>query len=147
MWIRTCRGLEDLRTRAWDDVAHLQEHTPCSNKAFTLARVRPPARRFDAYQAEKRFLAPLPPLPEPFDTVCTRSVGSDCMVSFEARRYSVPFRFVGQQVEVRGSHRQVQILHGAQVIAMHPRGTDERILIDPQHYTGESTQTHQPPIP
>jgi hypothetical protein len=32
------------------------------------------------------------------------------MVSFEGRRYSVPFRFVRQEVEVRGLAGRVQIL-------------------------------------
>lgn len=147
--IRTCRGLEGLRARAWDDVVELQNHTDAMLDQSVLTRQCPATGSTiaEAYQAEKRFLAPLPPLPAPFDTVCTRTVGSDCMISFEARQYSVPFRFVGEQVEVRGAHRQVQILHGAQVIATHPRGTDERIVIDPQHYTGESTQTHLPPMP
>jgi hypothetical protein len=41
-------------------------------------------------------------LAEPFDLVVRRPVGIDCLVSFEGRQYSVPFRFVGQEVEVRG---------------------------------------------
>ena len=147
--IRTCRGFEDLTTRDWFDVQELQAHTDQVLEQSTRKRQCPATGStiFQAYQSEKRFLAPLPPLPKPFDTVCTRTVGSDCMVCFEARQYSVPFRFVGEQVEVRGSHQQVQVLHGAQVIATHRRGTDKRIVIDPEHYTGESTPTHLAPMP
>src|SRR3712207_7180898 len=41
-------------------------------------------------------------LPEPFDVVAVRVVGIDALVSFEGRQYSVPFRFAGERVEVRG---------------------------------------------
>lgn len=147
--ILSCRGLEDPRTRAWDDLLELQIHTDGLLDQSVRSRQCPATGStiFEAYQAEKRFLAPLPTLPEPFDTVCTRSVGIDCMVNFEARQYSVPFRYVGERVEVRGAHQRVQILHGAQVIATHPRGTDERVLINPEHYTGEPTDTHLAPMP
>ncbi len=34
----------------------------------------------------------------------------DCMVNFEGRQYSAPFRFARQEVEVRGLAGRVQIL-------------------------------------
>jgi hypothetical protein len=65
---------------------------------------------FDAWQAELPHLGELPILPEPFDLVATRRVTDDCLVSFEGRRYSVPFRLLGRTVEVRGCAGGVQIL-------------------------------------
>lgn len=47
------------------------------------------------------------PLVEPFDIVVRRPVGLDCLVSFEGRRYSVPFHFVRQEGEVRGLENRV----------------------------------------
>ena len=62
-------------------------------------------------------------LPEPFDVVVRRPVGIDCMVNFEGRQYSVPFRFARQEVEVRGLAGRVQILKDNAVIAEHTRPT------------------------
>lgn len=102
---------------------------------------------FDSWQAERRHLAPLPILPQPFDHVATRTVSGDCLVSFEGRQYSVPFAWVGQPVELRGCCNTVQILAGLQVVAEHPRHTEQRLLIDPQHYEGRSTERVAAPIP
>ena len=52
------------------------------------------------------------------------------MVNFEGRQYSAPFRFVGQEVEVRGLAGRVQILEDNAVIAVQARGTDTLILRD-----------------
>ncbi|MBK9664669.1 MAG: hypothetical protein IPO61_02695 [Gammaproteobacteria bacterium] len=41
----------------------------------------------------------------------------------------------------------MQILADYRVIAVHPRHTPERILIDPAHYDGPSTPTVQAPQP
>jgi hypothetical protein len=48
--------------------------------------------------------------PEPFDLAVARVVGRDGLVAFEGRQYSVPFRFVGERVEVRGIAGAVQVL-------------------------------------
>ncbi|WP_420846868.1 Mu transposase domain-containing protein, partial [Microvirga tunisiensis] len=86
-------------------------------------------------------------LPEPFDLVATRQVGLDGLVAFEGRQYSVPFRLIGQQVEVRGTAGQVQILKACEVVATHPRGTPARLLIDQAHYDGPSTERVMAPPP
>jgi hypothetical protein len=96
---------------------------------------------------ERKHLAPLPILPEPFDLAMSRVVALDATVGFEGRRYSVPFAFVGKRVEVRGASARVQILAEHRVIALHPRHTPERILIDPSHYDGPSTHAVQAPMP
>ena len=59
----------------------------------------------------------------------------------------MPFAWIGQLVEVRGADSRVQVLAYHQVIAIHPRYTPERILIDPAHYEGESTPTIIAPQP
>ena len=146
--VRTHRGI-DLARQAWDSVQELQ--------AATDEAVRDSARRrrcpatggsvFDAWQAERAALAPLPILPVPFDEVATRRVGRDGLVAFEGRQYSVPFAYLGQTVEVRGGVGCVQVLADQQIIARHPRHTDHRLLIDPTHYEGPATDTVQPPTP
>ena len=42
----------------------------------------------------------------------------------------MPFRLVGQEVEVRGQAGRVQVLKDAAVVAEHPRGTDALLLRD-----------------
>lgn len=45
------------------------------------------------------------------------------------------------------SHQTVQFLHGGDIVAEHERGTPERIVIDPQHYEGPSTDRVNAPQP
>jgi transposase len=115
------------------------------------ARLRCPATGAsiaEAWDQERRLLTPLPEtLPEPFDVVVRRPVGIACMVNFEGRQYSVPFRFARQEVEVRGLAGRVQILKDNAVIAEHARHTDQRILRDEAHYEGENTDRVRAPMP
>ncbi|WP_420846826.1 Mu transposase domain-containing protein, partial [Microvirga tunisiensis] len=102
----------------------------------------------EAWADEVARLTRLPEtLPEPFDLVATRRVGLDSLVSFEGRQYSVPFRLIGQRVEVRGTAGQIQILKACEVVATHPRGTPARLLIDQAHYDGPSTERVMAPPP
>ena len=89
----------------------------------------------------------MPTVHEPFDCVVARRVSRDCLVSFEGRRYSVPFAWVGRQVEIRGTAGEVVIYADAQVIARHPRGTARRLVLEPQHYDGTSTPSVRAPTP
>jgi hypothetical protein len=103
---------------------------------------------FQAWEVEKPYLGPLPePLPEPFDLAVVRRVGSDATVRFEGRTYSVPFRFAEQEVEVRGCAQRVQVWTEGAVVAEHPRHTRSRLLIDPAHYEGPSTERVAAPTP
>jgi transposase len=147
--IRDQRLQSDPRSRTWTDLAELQAWTD-ERMLSSAHRRRCPATGtavFDAWQAERVHLGELPILPEPFDLVATRRVTEDCLVSFEGRRYSVPFRLVGRVVEVRGCAGRVQILADAAVVASHPRHTQELLVIEPAHYEGEATADVLPPLP
>lgn len=85
--------------------------------------------------------------PEPFNLVAARRVGRDALVAFEGRQYSVPFRLVGETVEVRGVAGAVQVLKDCAVVACHARGTERRIVIDQRHYDGPSTERVLAPPP
>ena len=101
-----------------------------------------------SFLAEQPLLQPLPGcLPEPFDLVVQRRVARDATVSFEGRTYSVPFRFAEQVVEVRGCAGTVQVWAEAELVAAHPRHTRQRLLIDPTHYDGPSTDRVAAPTP
>jgi hypothetical protein len=68
-------------------------------------------------------------------------------VSFESRRYSVPFAWVRRQVEIRGTAEQVVILAEGQEIARHPRHTRHTLVLEPTHYEGTSTAAVSAPTP
>lgn len=101
----------------------------------------------EAHTLELPHLQPLPILPEPFEACVTRRVALDCTVQFEGRTYSVPFSLVGREVEVRGCARSVQVLHDALIVATHPRGSRERIILDASHYDGPDTEHVRAPTP
>lgn len=102
----------------------------------------------EAWDVERSLLKPLPSvLPEVFDSVVAREVGDDCLVSFEGRRYSVPFAFMRRRVEVRGGAYAVNIFSDGRLIATHPRGTRKRLLIDQRHYEGSPSHTVARPAP
>lgn len=147
--IRDHRLGYDPRRRHWNELGELQEWTDQRSER-SAARRRCPATGttvLEAWIMEKQYLQPLPILPEPFDIAVRRPVGIDCMVHFEARQYSVPFRYADRHVEVRGCACTVQFLADRQVVAEHPRGTEERILINPAHFEGAATDRILPPLP
>ena len=102
----------------------------------------------ETWRSERALLTPLPEtLPEPFDVVASRTVGIDGLVAFEGRQYSVPFRHVGERVEIRGCAGTVQVVQACRIVAVHPRGTAARLLIDPAHYEGPDTERVIAPPP
>ena len=147
--IRTERRWRAVTERSWASWEQLQAWTDERMVEEAERRVCPATGTTvqRAWQQEKRFLAPVPPLPEPFDVVFTRTVAHDCTVAFEGRRYSVPFALLGHRVEVRGCARSVQVAADGGIVAEHPRRGRERIVIDPRHYEGESTDDVVAPVP
>ena len=67
----------------------------------------------------------------------SRIVAEDYLVSLATNRYSVPFRFIGQRVEVHRRRDMVYIFHRDQAIATHPvlPGTHQ-FRIQPEHGPG-----------
>lgn len=147
--IRDLRGSFSPYTRHWDCLEELQQATDAHVARIAQRRLSPATglNVAESLALERPRLAPLPILPEPFDIAVTRTVAADATVGFEQRRYSVPFAWVGRAVEVRGADDRVQVLADHRVIAVHPRHTPERILINPAHYDGESTSTVIAPPP
>ncbi len=147
--IRTGRLRQEITNRHWESWSELQAWSD-ERMLVDAERLICPATGtsvLDAWVAELPLLAPLPLLPEPFDLVLTRPVAADCTVAFEGRRYSVPFAYLDRRVEVRGCSQVVQVVADGGLIAQHPRRGRERIVIDPVHYEGESTDRVQVPTP
>ena len=101
----------------------------------------------EALEEERRVLQPLPSSAELFDVEVTRQVSRDCLVSFEGRRYSVPFAWVGRLVDVRGTARDVVVRGGGEEIARHRRGTRALLVLKGSHYEGPSTDRVIRPTP
>jgi transposase len=101
----------------------------------------------EALEAERMVLQPLPTMAEPFDVVVARKVSRDCLISFEGRRYSVPFVWVGRQVEVMGTLNHVVIHAEGLEVARHTRGSRQLLVLDPDHFEGESTDRVLRPTP
>ncbi|MEJ2337191.1 MAG: IS21 family transposase [Gemmatimonadales bacterium] len=140
----------DPRPRDWDHVEQLQAWTDGEVARRAERRLCPvtgeSVRR--SYEAEKPYLGRLPMrLPEPFDLVQRRRVGLDATVRFEGRTYSVPFVYAQREVEVRGCAQVVQLWADGKVLCEHPRRTRSRLLIDPAHYEGPSTERIEAPTP
>ncbi len=138
--IRDHRLGVDPRGREWMSLAALQAWTDEGLRARAKRRVCPATGTsvWDAWQREREeYLQPLPSvLPQPSDVSVMRKVSRDCLVCFEHRQYSVPFRFIGRELEVRGCADTVQVYAHAELVAEHPRGTDALIVLDPAHYEG-----------
>lgn len=147
--IRDQRLHADPRARHWHDLRELQNWSDERMEHSAHRRLCPATGTSvrEAWLQEKPSLGPLPILPEPFDVVVTRQVREDCTLQFEGRSYSVPFRLIGRRVEVRGCAGAVQVLAGGGVVAVHPRRTATRLVLDPQHYEGEPTADVLPPLP
>lgn len=101
----------------------------------------------EALAAERQLLQPVPAVHEPFDCVVARRVSRECLVSFEGRRYSVPFAWVARLVEVRGTAQHVVVFAEGRELARHARHTAARLVLTPTHYDGESTPAVRAPTP
>lgn len=87
------------------------------------------------FEIEKEALQPLPE--EDFDLIDTyrAKVHQDCHVVVDGRYYSVPYKYIGDRVDVYVGQRLVEIYHGTELIATHPtiekKGSRETRL---EHY-------------
>lgn len=148
--VRTERGVfADLLVRDWRSLDCLQGALD-ARAALLHARRQCPVTGTtitEALAAERTTLQAIPAVQEPFDCVVARKVSRDCLVSFERRRYSVPFAHVGRVVEVRGTAQHVVILSSGREVARHARHTPARLVLLPMHYEGESTATVRAPTP
>ena len=92
-------------------------------------------RPIDRFAAER--LTPLDARP-PYvrERVKLRIVPPDALVAIGASRYSVPVRYVGQEVRIRETTGGYEILHEDLVIARHVRVARHQVVMEPAHYAG-----------
>lgn len=147
--ISRIRSLLQLTSRRYESLEDLQRQTDelleakcreweCPVTGTTIE---------EAWLKELEKLRPLPFLAEPFDVCVERKVNGDCTISFEGRTYSVPFHLSWKRVEVRGCAETIEVYYDGRLQATHPRGTKEKLLINPDHYEGKATEDRLPPFP
>jgi len=148
--VRLARLIKDLIGARHQSLDTLQRETDAALADWEERAICPVTGTSvkDAWCAERPLLGALPEfLPEPFDIAVERRVQKDCTIHFEGRRYGVPFSLVGERVQVRGCAETLQVIHDDVIVAEWPRGTQERLLIDPSHYEGSSTDRVMAPAP
>lgn len=95
------------------------------------------------FKAEREILTPLPPHPFVGTLELTRTVSSDCLISYEGSRYSVPWPYYGKQVWLRPSQGLRLSIRNQQgeVVARHLLAARKgSSVIDPAHYEGLRNQ-------
>jgi transposase len=89
-------------------------------------------------QEEASALRPLDGRP-PFCQVreLVRRVQADCAIEVDSNSYSVPWRLIGESVQVVVSGGQVRISHAGREVAVHAQTTGRRQrIVDPTHFHG-----------
>jgi transposase len=118
--------------------------TVADRRVHRTTRERP-ADRFEG--GERAALRPLPARPLPVRTRrLGRRVSNDCFVDVDTVRYSVPHRFVREQVQVVVDRQCVEVWHRGARIAVHPRTEEPHATVrDPAHLAG--LYRPAPPMP
>lgn len=96
-------------------------------------------RPFDRFQREQPHLTPLPAQPFVGTHEQSRTVSWDCLVSFGASRYSVPWSYAGHRVWVRSSQGvrlSVRNADGEPIATHQLAAVKGTTVIDPAHYVG-----------
>jgi hypothetical protein len=96
----------------------------------------PPLMRFQGDEA--RALRPIDGRPT-FRQVreLVRRVQADCAIEIDANSYSVPWRLIGESVQVVVSDGRVRVLHNGREVAVHAETTGRhQQIIDSGHFQG-----------
>jgi len=110
------------RLRGWlDTVANVRVHA--TTREVPLERLG------------REHLLSLPAVPYDTSLSASRLVTSDCLISYQGNRYSVPARYVRRPVMVRDSgDGQLRVYQGSELIAAHRLSAEKgRMVINPDH--------------
>lgn len=122
-------GLDDCNAqlRAWVwSVANQRQHGTTGEKVDVR------------WEAERLALQSLTgQLPYPYAEDELRKVARDAYVSWQGSRYSVPWRYAGESVWVRGDGLEVEVRYGPEKIAIHQKALHRHAVITrPEHHDG-----------
>ena len=91
----------------------------------------------EAFEAEKRFLLPLPASDFPCEEVLPVSIGRTPYARFDTNDYSVPHQHVRRTLTVCAGVDAVRILDGGEVVASHARSYGRRLQIEDERHIDE----------
>jgi transposase len=139
-------------SRVFGSLEELQTYTDESLQRDSVCRKCPVTGEsvHATWLMERELLRPLPAtMPMPFDLIKQADVHKDCTVRFEGRTYSVPYRFAGAKIEVRGCSGIVQMVDPktGHVVKRYPRHTGKLLLIDQDCYELEQPDGLEPHVP
>jgi transposase len=119
---------------AWTrDIADVRVHGTTHERPMDRFVVEAPALMATRHQPPFRHAA-----------VQRRIVAEDYLVSLDTNRYSVPFRLIGQEVEVRPRGGQLDIQHRGTVVATHAILLGKyQVAILPEHGPGPIARTQR----
>ncbi len=113
-----------FRGEAFRDLPDLQQRAVVWSRETAGTRLHGTTRRVPrvVFETEERpALLPAPSAPFDRPTWAEATVHPDHHLQFQRALYSVPTRYVGQRVTVRGDRRLVRIYHRQALIKTHPR--------------------------
>lgn len=108
----TCFTLGEFNQKIWQKLEEF------NHRSFTKKN----GTRRIAFEEEEKFaLSPLPATPYKLAEWKNLKVRSDYHVSIESQFYSVPYEFIGKQVQIRLSENLIEIYYNHMRIATHTR--------------------------
>lgn len=110
----------------------LQEHlVEFNNRKHRILR----CSRAEAFEEEKKTLAPLPADEFVVRTHKRCTLHNDCHLQFETNFYSAPWQLRGKELDVWAAERTVEIFHDGELVAQHPRSkTQSKFTTNKDHY-------------
>ena len=109
------------------------------------------ARPIDLFAAEQPFLVPLPAYVPEVYRVHHRTVDLEGYVNLHANHYSVPYRLIGKEMEVRETPTEVHILLGPREVAVHAKAEPNlrqfTTIKEHRPKRGEKNRQDSAPIP
>lgn len=149
-------GIKYVRQNFWPRVREFTNLDDLNRQAMewlnTVANVRVHGTTHEIpfERLKKESLKPINPTPFFEVDRQSRKVSLDAFVSFENNRYSVPYPWVGQTVEVLDlKNGRIRIYHGNQLIAEHVKSVGrQQVVVNKKHFEGLRTAgQHQVPKP
>jgi hypothetical protein len=123
--------------RDWTDINE-QGRQWCDKVNAAYCRALHGSRR-ELFAAERVALKPLPDFVPEVYVLHQRIVDAEGYVSVRRNRYSVPYKLIGRQMEVRESKQRIDVFDGPRLVASHRR------LIDSSDATHITLPEHRPP--
>jgi hypothetical protein len=119
--------------RDWDD-GNAQARDWCDKVNAKYSSKLHSSRR-ELFAAERLVLRPLPDfIPEVY-VLHQRIVDAEGFVGVRRNRYSVPYKLISRQMEVRESKERIDVFDGPRLVATHRRVVDpiDARVIQPEH--------------